>query len=65
MLVNDCNVHPNKINWCSLLKVLLGNLGFYEAWLFQDVGNDKVFISNVKQRLNDNFIQNWNERLNN
>jgi len=64
-LVNDCNIHPNKITWCSLLKDLLGNLGFYEAWLFQDVGNDKVFISNVKQRINDNFIQNWNERLGN
>ena len=51
MLVNDCNIHPNKITWCSLLEDLLGNLGFYEAWLFQDVGNDKVFIPNVKHRL--------------
>ena len=64
-LVNDCERYPNKKSWCSLLRDLLSSLGFYEVWLFQDVGNDKLFLANVKQRLHDNFIQNWNERLEN
>jgi len=39
------------------------NLGFYDAWLFQDVGNETMFVSVVTQRLSDTFVQNWNERL--
>ena len=35
-----------------------------EAWTQQNVGDVKVFLSVVKQRLSDNFIQNWNSRLN-
>ena len=46
-----------------LLKDLLSNLGFYDAWFFQDVGNENMFISAVRQRLSETFVQNWNERL--
>ena len=31
---------------------LLGELGFMEAWLQQNVGNEHDFLSLVKQRLN-------------
>jgi len=64
-LLNDSIVYPLKKNWCTLLKDLLSNLGFYDAWLFQDVGNVNIFISALRQRLSDTFIQNWNNRLEN
>ena len=60
MLVNDFNVYPNKVSWVNLL----GELGLMEAWLQQNVGNVHGFISIVKQRLEDTFVQNWNSRLN-
>ena len=32
-------------------------------WLAQGVGDLKLFLSLFRQRLNDNFIQRWNERI--
>ena len=64
LLKNDCENNIRVKNWCSLLKQLLCTLGFYEVWLFQEVGNVSVFLSNVKQRLSDQFIQGWDGRLN-
>ena len=63
MLCQDILDKPNVKNWCSLLRNLLYSLGFQEIWYFQTVGNTKLFLSLVKQRINDQFIQNWNERL--
>ena len=34
-----------------------------DVWIQQNVGNENIFVSLVKQRLSDNFIQNWNSRL--
>lgn len=34
-------------------------------WLAQGVGDVKNFLSLLKQRLRDNFIQSWTDRLNN
>ena len=36
---------------------------FYGVWLNQGVGNKNMFLAEFKQRLNDNFIHNWNSRL--
>lgn len=63
MLKNDFELHPRKTNWCSQLKDLLCSLGLVDAWIFQGVGNVDMFLYLVKQRLNDQFIQNWNARL--
>ena len=35
------------------------SLGFNNVWLDQGVGNYGGFITVLKQRLMDNFIQNW------
>ena len=43
LLRNDLETHPNKINWCSLVKNLLCRLGYYEVWLLQTVGNTDIF----------------------
>ncbi|MCG8032789.1 MAG: hypothetical protein JAZ03_11525 [Candidatus Thiodiazotropha taylori] len=64
MLLNDSNTYPNKVSWVILVRNLLGELGFMEAWLQQGVGDAKLFLRAVKQRLEDTFIQNWNARLN-
>jgi hypothetical protein len=64
LLKTDVELCPNKTNWCTLLKDLLCSLGFVDAWIFQGVGNTEMFLSVVQQRLSDQFIQNWNARLN-
>lgn len=63
MLKNSLDANPNKTNWVSKVKVLLSQLGFYEAWLNQGVGNTKLFLLLVKQRLRDNFAQNLNATI--
>ena len=63
MLIIDMEEHPNKPNWCSLTKDLLCSLGLYDAWFYQEIGNVKLFLCLVKQRLKDNFIQDWHSRL--
>ena len=65
MLKIDSETRPEKENWCTLLKNLLSNLGLFNAWYFQQVGNQQYFMTLVKQRLTDHFIQNWNSRLDN
>ena len=54
---------PHKENWAKLVKQLLGCLGLNEVWVAQTVGDVNIFLSLVKQRLHDNFIQNWNSWL--
>ena len=63
-MLADIEENDRKINWALLVKRLFSNLGFYEVWLQQNVGDVKVFLSVVKERLQDNFIQNWNAELN-
>ncbi len=63
MMLNDMRERPNKQNWASLVKNLLSDLGFYYVRIAQGVGNINKFLSILKQRLTDNFIQNWNSRL--
>ena len=40
-------------------------MDFNEIWYSQTVGSVKLFLNTFKQRLHDNFIQNWNSRLEN
>ena len=65
LMLQDLELLPNKVNWASLLQHLLMSLGFNEVWINQGVGNINVFLSMAKQRLTDNFLQGWQERLNN
>ena len=52
-------------NWCSLLRTLLCNLGFHDVWMYQTIGNIEIFLSHVKQRIKDQFLQSWNEHVTN
>ena len=53
------------VYWASLVRNLLCNLGFYEVWLNREVGDEKIFLKIVKQRLHDQFCQIWHEELEN
>ena len=63
-MLADIDNNNRKTKWDLLVKKLLANLGFYEVWLQQCLGDDGIFLSLVKQRLKDNFVQKWNEELN-
>ena len=39
ILRNDREVFPNKKNWANLLRDIKSSLGFYDAMVFQGVGN--------------------------
>ena len=63
MMFRDLESVPEKENRTMLVKRLLCTLGFNNVWLTQWVANVNSFLNLVKQRLHDNFIQNWNSRL--
>ena len=52
---------PTHMSWASNVKP---SIGLYEALVNQGVGNVKVFISLVKQRVIDMFVHNWNTDVN-
>ena len=62
LLYEDC-LYYDRTNWVSNIRNLLNSLGFGDCWLAQNVGNATAFLSLVKQRLHDNFVQNWMSRL--
>lgn len=64
-LYQDVIDRPNVKNWCSLLRDTLFSLRFPDVWHFQTIGNINYFLLMVKQRISDQFIQNWRSRLNN
>ena len=47
------------INWASLVKSLINSLGFGLVWTEQFVANELYFITSCKQRLCDQYIQQW------
>ena len=56
--------NPTYMSWASNVKTRLQSISLYEAWVNQGVGNVNVFISLVKQRVFDMFVQNWNTDIN-
>lgn len=46
-----------------MLRDLLFSLGFPDVWYPQTVRDADVFLSLLKQRIKDQFIQSWNSRL--
>ena len=49
--------------WATNIKELLFNAGFGIVWINQGVGNSRAFLSLLKQRLFDMFIQGWHGAL--
>ncbi len=57
LLVHDVQQYPAKANWASRVRDLISSLGLGYAWIQQGVGDPDIFLSLVKQRLTDQFIQ--------
>ena len=49
--------------WVTQVKNVLSKNGFYCVWLQQRVGDENKFLCELKQRLRDNFIQEWNATI--
>ncbi|KAH3802567.1 hypothetical protein DPMN_156245 [Dreissena polymorpha] len=56
---------PNMHTWAKAVCNLLQSLGLHYAWINHGVDDDTCFLSLVKSRLNDAFIQNWMSELSN
>ena len=52
-----------RINWASEIRSLLCCLGFSGAWYSQTIGNFKLFIKEVRDRLISTSYQEWYERV--
>jgi len=63
MMLNDMVLFPNKNNWAIRVRNLLNNTGFSIVWQNQGVGNEIAFLTLLRQRLQDIFIQEWHSRL--
>ena len=62
-MCRDLAIKPNNTSWAKSVWHLLQSIGFNNVWMNQGVGNVNLFIHILKERLNDNFIQNWNSEL--
>ena len=49
--------------WVTQVQNILNENVFYRVWLQQGVGDEKKFLCELKQRLTDNFIQEWNAAI--
>ena len=49
--------------WVTEVKNVFSKNGFYCVWLQQRVGDENTFLCELKQRLTDNFIQEWNAAI--
>ena len=65
MMIRDIEELSNKANWVALVRDLLASLAFREVWFAQGVGNVGTFLSLLKQKLSNTFMQNWHDRINN
>ena len=54
---------PGKVTWVSLLKKMLFEYGFGDVWMWQYVGNDRLFLSQFRQRLYDVYKQEWRMQI--
>ncbi len=53
----------NRNSWASSICFFLHRFGFAEVWTSQGVGNQRVFISTLRQRLIESFKQGWVNRI--
>ena len=61
MLVNSHE--KGRLNWVTEVRNLLCKNGFGIVWTMQTVGCEKTFLSELKQRLKDCYLQEWRVSL--
>ena len=59
IMLHTITANNTIVNWAALVRDMLSNLGFGYAWMQQGVTNRTYFISLFKQRLRDQYIQQW------
>ena len=59
MMLRDIEINVRKTNWALLVRNLRGNLGFFEVWLNQGVGDVNLFLTILRPRLKDQYIPGW------
>ena len=62
-MIQDIQLVPSKPNWALHVKTLLSVYGFGDIWETQGVENPKRILEIFKQKINDNFVQEWHGRL--
>jgi exonuclease III len=50
-------------NWAFQVKTCLNNFGFSEVWLVGGVVNEKLFLSELRQRMTDCYKQEWSAKM--
>ena len=59
MLLSN-EISPNQLTWVSQLKQMLFELGFGYVWFNQNVKCETSFLRQIKQRMCDIYLQEWN-----
>ena len=62
---NDVDADNSTINWVALVRKLLSEMGFYDVWLQQGVGDVDTFLGVFRQRVSDQFQQSWHNEIQN
>jgi hypothetical protein len=62
LLFSDSN---NEYDWLKYVKTSLDNLGLNYLWLTQSVSNTNWLKTTIKQRISDQFYQNWHSSVSN
>jgi hypothetical protein len=52
-----------KVCWATHVRNTLFRLGFGYVWLQQSIGNEKMFLSELKQRMIDMYKQEWHSSV--
>ena len=58
-MYSQVDENNNIINWAVCGRDLLLGLGFWEVWYQQGVANKSLFLRTCRQRLRDQYIQQW------
>ena len=61
MMLKNCE--QGKENWVTKIKNLLCGHGFGIVWLFKGATSETHFLTEIKSRLIDVFLQTWNTKM--
>ena len=61
MLLDHCE--KGNDNWATKIKKVLCENGFGIVWINESVENEGFVLSEIKKRLTDIFLQNWNSKM--
>ena len=57
------NCKKGQDNWATKIKKVLCENGFGIVWINESVEDEGFVLSEIKKRLTDIFLQNWNSKM--